>query len=255
VHPSNPAFAGIHPKNTATHHSWQHLNFACREATLVTVSTPALLSMYASHGRGVVLNNYLPSAYDNLSHADSDLIGWPASYHSHPNDPDAMGGAIARIVRDGARFTMIGDSQGAGRALGLSADPPGGGVPLDRWPGAVAALGVGVAPLADTRFNGAKSWLKPLEMCAAGVPWIASPRTEYRRLHARGAGVLADRSRTWYRELRSLHGSVQRRTELSEAGREVARGLRLDDHAWRWAEAWQKALDTQRGVKDLSVIS
>lgn len=255
VHPSNPAFEGIHPKNNGSKHSWRNLDAACREATLVTVSTPALLPIYASHGRGTVLHNYLPSLYDNLPHVDSDEIGWPASFHSHPNDPDALGGSIARIVADGARFRMVGDSTGAGVALGLSQDPPGGGVPVDVWPRAVASLGVGVAPLADTRFNGAKSWLKPLEMSAAGVPWVASPRAEYARLHARGAGVLADRPRTWYRELKSLHASVQRRLELSEAGRDVARGLRLDDHAWRWMEAWERALDIQRGVKSASVVA
>lgn len=254
IHPSNPAFAGVHPKGRSGH-SWRNLDDACREATLVTVSTAALLPLYASHGRGAILHNYLPDLYDGLAHTDSDVIGWPASYHSHPNDPDAMGGAIARIVADGAAFRMIGDSEGAGSALGLEKDPPGGGVPVDVWPRAVASLGIGVAPLADTRFNSAKSWLKPLEMCAAGVPWIASPRAEYRRLHGLGAGILADRPRTWYRELKSLHGSPQRRLELSEAGRQVARELRLADHAWRWAEAWERALDLQRGVKSPSVVA
>lgn len=255
VHPSNPAFAGIHPKNKRSAHSWRNLDYACREATLVTVSTPALLPLYASHGRGAVLRNCLPHLYDNLAHTDSDVVGWPASFHSHPNDPDALGGAIARIVQDGAQFRMIGDTTGAGRALGLDADPPGGGVPVDVWPSAVASLGIGVAPLADTRFNAAKSWLKPLEMCAAGVPWVASPRAEYKRLHALGAGILADRPRSWYKELKFLHGSPARRRELSEAGREVARGLRLEDHAWRWMEAWERALNIQRGVQSPSVVS
>lgn len=255
VHPSNPAFAGIHPKNARSKHSWRNLDAACQAATLVTVSTPALLPLYAAHGRGMVLRNYLPSSYDNLPRTDSGDLGWPASFHSHPNDPDALGGAVARLVGEGVPFRMIGDSTGAGRALGLSADPPGGGVPVDAWPGAVASLGVGMAPLADTRFNSAKSWLKPLEMSAAGVPWVASPRREYSRLHALGAGVLADRPRVWYRELKALHESAQRRRELSEAGRAVAAGLRMDDHGHLWAEAWQRAWDIQRGVPSPSVVA
>lgn len=254
VHPSNPAFEGIHPRNKDSKHSWRNLDLACREATLVTVSTPALLPLYAAHGRGVVLPNYLPTLYDNLAHEDSDEIGWPASFHSHPNDADALGGCVARLVAEGARFRMIGDSNGAGRALGLPADPPGGGVAVEAWPHAVATLGAGVAPLADTRFNSAKSWLKPLEMCAAGVPWVASPRAEYRRLHALGAGLLADRSRGWYAALKALHTSAQRRTELSEAGRAVARTLRLDDHSWKWAEAWERALLLQRGKQSPTLI-
>jgi hypothetical protein len=256
VHPSNPAWDGMHPRNegrrlrdgTINRTSWRHLSAACRAATLVTVSTPALLSVYASHGRGQVLHNYLPAIYDDLPHEDSDVIGWPGSYHSHPNDPEVVGGAIARLVDEGATFVMRGDPTGAGRAFGLAADPPGGGVPITEWPRAVAELGIGIAPLADTKFNSAKSWLKPMELSAAGVPWVASPRAEYRRLHAMGAGVLADRPRTWYRELKRIRESPAMRQELSQAGRAVAAQLRLADHAWRWMEAWQRAYETQQAT-------
>jgi len=239
IHPSNPAWAVHRPGRGP--HSWHNLALACRNASLVTVSTPALLDVYARHGRGHVLPNYLPDMYYGLPRQDSDTLGWPGSFHSHPNDPEVVGGAVARLVDEGATFVMRGDPAGAGRAFGLAADPPGGGVPVDEWPTAVAGLGVGIAPLADTRFNSAKSWLKPLEMCAVGVPWVASPRAEYRRLHAMGAGLLADRPRTWYREVKRLRESAGLRAELSEAGRAVAEQLRLSQHAWRWLDAWTEA--------------
>lgn len=246
IHPSNPAWAVHRPG--AGLHSWHNLALACRTASLVTVSTPALLDVYARHGRGHVLPNYLPDMYYGLPRADSDVIGWPGSFHSHPNDPEAVGGAVARLVDDGARFVMRGDSTGAGRAFGLAADPVGGGVPIEEWPAAVAEIGVGIAPLADTRFNAAKSWLKPLEMSAAGVPWVASPRAEYRRLHEMGAGLLAERGRVWYRELRRLRESAALRAELSEAGRAVAEQLRLRDHSWRWMDAWTRAYEMDRAT-------
>lgn len=254
VHPSNPAWQSMHPRNegrkladgNVNMHSWRNLNAACRDATLVTVSTPALLSIYAAHGRGAVLPNYLPDAYDNVAHVDSDVIGWPASFHSHPNDPDALGGAVARVVADGAEFRMVGDPSGAGVAFGIGQDPPGKGVPIEQWPTAVSSLGVGIAPLADTRFNRSKSWLKPLEMSAVGVPWVASPRVEYQRLHKMGAGVLAERPRAWYKELSRLRTDAALRQEVSEAGRAVASQLRLTDHAWKWMEAWGRAHEIQR---------
>lgn len=249
IHPNNAAWAHVHPANEGKRgadgqphrHSWRNLSAACRSATLVTVSTPALLAVYAAHGRGHVLHNYLPSMYYGLSRADSDVIGWPASIHSHPDDPSAVGGAVARVVGDGAPFRMVGDSRGAGRGFGLREDPPGGAVDIMQWPRAVADLGIGIAPLADTKFNRSKSWLKPIEMSACGVPWVASPRAEYARLHAMGAGVLAERPRVWYREMKRLWGSPALRQELSDAGRQVAEQLRLDDHAWRWMEAWERA--------------
>ena len=252
IHPSNPAWQ-IHHPGSGGMHSWRNVATACRNASLVTVSTPALLNVYARHGRGHVLPNYLPDMHYGLPRQDSDTIGWPGSYHSHPNDPEAVGGAVARLVDEGASFVMRGDPTGAGAAYGLAADPQGGPVPIEEWPSAVASLGIGIAPLADTKFNASKSWLKPLEMSAAGVPWVASPRAEYRRLHEMGAGVLADRPRVWYRELKRLRESAALRQERSEAGRAVAEQLRLRDHAWRWADAWQRAYELQQATPRTAV--
>jgi hypothetical protein len=173
IHPSNPAWKMHHPSNEGrrlvggqvNRHSWRNLALACRDATLVTVSTPALLDVYARHGRGHVLPNYLPEHYYGLPRQDSDVIGWPGSFHSHPNDPEAVGGAVARLVEEGASFVMRGDSSGAGKAFGLSADPAGGAVPIEEWPRAVASLGIGIAPLADTRFNAAKCVDSSMRIC------------------------------------------------------------------------------------------
>lgn len=257
IHPRNPAYDAMHPRHAGSwdsvkremrRHSWHHLRDACRDATLVTVSTPALLKRYAAHGRGHVLYNHLPEHYYGVPHQDSDVIGWPAALQSHPDDPSAVGGAVARLVADSAAFRIAGDPTGTGAAFGLREDPSGrSGVGLEGWPGLVAELGIGIAPLADTRFNACKSWLKPLEMSALGVPWVASPRAEYVRLHQRGAGVLADTPRRWYRELERLRRDPGLRTERADAGRAVAEGLRLRDNAWRWLEAWCRARDLQRG--------
>lgn len=249
VHPRNPAYRSMHPRSTGRH-SWQHLAAACREATLVTVSTPALLQRYARHGRGHVIYNHLPDAYFGVPHEDSTVLGWPAALASHPDDPSAVGGAVARLVGEGAAFRVVGDPVGTGAAFGLQTDPQGRtGVGVDEWPAAVAGdVGIGLAPLADTAFNRAKSWLKPLEMSALEIPWVASPRAEYVRLHQRGAGALADTPRRWYRELRRLADSESLRAERAGAGRQVAEGLRLSSNTWRWLEAWERAFSVQRGT-------
>lgn len=240
IHPANGAFKALHPSSPSGN-SWEHLRTACREATLVTTSTPSLLDVYARHGRGMVLYNQLPDTYRGIPRTDSDTLGWPASLHTHPDDPSVTRGSVARLVSEGHQFRMIGDTAGAGRAFGLPSDPPGEGVPIGRWPSEVASLGVGISPLANTKFNRSKSWLKPLEMSALGVPWVASPRVEYTRLHREGAGLLADRPRDWYRHLKRLLTSESARAEASEANRAVADSHWLSDHAWRWMEAWEKA--------------
>jgi hypothetical protein len=256
IHPRNPAYLSMHPnmmKNTARRtgeipHSWQNLVDACSDATMVTCSTPALLDVYARHGRGRVLRNCVPERYLEVEHRDSDTIGWPAALVSHPDDPTVVGGAVARIVGEGASFRTVGPSTGTGAAFGLLADPPGEEVKdLNDWPRAVAELGIGIAPLADTRFNRAKSALKPLEMSAVGVPWVGSPRAEYEHLHRRGCGVLADNPRRWYKELKRLRNDEKARTDLSAQGREAVRALTIELNVWRWMELWGEALRMQRG--------
>jgi hypothetical protein len=266
IHPSNPAYSGYHPRNQwridrksgeYSRNSWLHLKAACRDATTVTVSTPALLDIYATRGQGKVIYNHLPAHYFGVDHQDSDRIGWPASLVSHPDDPSALGGAMARLCADPGAFQVVGDPTGCGAAFGLARDPSGfiNPISLLEWPHKIADnIGIGIAPLADTRFNRCKSWLKPLELSALGIPWVASPRDEYWRLHRKGCGVLADTPRRWHRELKRLQGSPALRAELSAAGREVADGFRLEPNAWRWLEAWHGAHDHEHNWNRKPVV-
>jgi hypothetical protein len=258
VHPSNPAYTALHPKNEyrprpdgqPSRHSWHNLQAACRDATLVTCSTPALAARYGAHGRARVIRNYLPEHYYSTPHEDSDLLGWPAAIASHPGDPSATGGAIARLISEGRRFHIVGDPAGVAAAFGVPMAEITGisGVNIYDWPVEVSKLGVGIAPLEDSAFNAAKSWLKPLEMSALGIPWVASPRVEYGRLNAMGAGIMVENSRRWYRELSRLLDSPELRAEVAGRGREVADRLRLVSHVDEWWSAWEHAHELQRGL-------
>jgi hypothetical protein len=250
IHPDNVAFSVMHPRMGDPRHSWHHAAKACQEATLVTVTSPALLKTYAGHGRGVILPNCVPASYLQVPHHDSDVIGWGGSTHSHPDDLQVTGTAIARLLREtGARFRAVGNGLGIRSALQLDDEPEATGhLDLEAWPAALATIGVGIAPLADTRFNTAKSYLKPLEMSAVGVPWVASPRAEYRALHeSTGLGLLAAKPQQWYSRLKRLRDNPGLRQEMSEHGRAVVRERHtIEGQAWRWWEAWESALRTQR---------
>lgn len=251
IHPRNPAFLMMHPKRGDPAHSWHCARDACRDATLVTVSTPALLGRYAGHGRGQVLHNYVPRHALEPEHVDSEVLTWCGSLHSHPDDLTVLGASVSNLVRAGATYRTTGSGLDVERALGLpeGSDQPTGTVPFEEWPEACARGGVAVAPLADTAFNAAKSWLKPLEALAGGVPVVMSPRAEYRRLHKlTGVGFLAERPRHWEAALRRLLRDPVLRHEQSTAGRAAVREhLVLEDQAWRWAEAWSRAYDLERG--------
>jgi hypothetical protein len=281
IHPENAAFVPMHPRGYRQElkargyrgkalaekeaelartrvevNTTENVMRACRDATLVTVSTPRLLPRYAAHGRGMVIPNYLPAHYFGLPRVDSATVCWPAGIKTHPNDPAALGNALYRLLQDtDIRLATVDHDAPGERGVVEAFNVARFGDRIDRWgaaelmdwPALLARIGIGIAPLADTVFSAAKSWLKPLELSAVGVPWIASPRIEYQRLHQLGAGLLAEKPNDWYRKLRMLAGSEAARAELSAAGRAVAQDLRLEQHVWRHAEAWNRAREIEHG--------
>lgn len=256
----NPAFKGLAPKRPHPQtgqlvdnlHSYHNATEACRRATLVTVTTDRLTQVYGAHGRVRVLPNYVPASYLDVPHEDSPLIGWGGSMHSHPDDLRQVGPAVAKLVQQGAMFQTVGNPAGVGRALGLPADPVSpGDVELLQWAPLIARFGIGIAPLAPTVFNEAKSRLKPLEYAAVGVPSVVSPSADYVKLAAEadGAVQVARKPREWEGMLRALVKDGARRRELSEAARAVAARNTIEANAWRWVEAWHDAVRLQAATK------
>lgn len=249
IDPRNPAFMAMHPAyGYSKDHNWQNTQRVCEVATFVTTSTPALLRRYAPHGRGTVLYNCVPERYLKIDREDTDLVGWGGSVHSHPNDLQVTGPAISQVVREGVRFRIVGPVKGAREALQLDADPEATGprAMLTEWPEALAELGVGIAPLEDTRFNAGKSWLKPLEYAAVGVVPVMSPRAEYADIHSRGVGLLAAKPRDWVRTIRRLTRDAGERRELSAQAREFAARWTIEGNAHRWWDAWSEAFELQQ---------
>jgi len=259
IEPSNPAWAALHPKTVGkfAEYSWRTASSACREATWVTVSTDALLERYARPARldegrrGTVLRNAVPEIFldrERFPRQDSDVIGWPGALATHPHDPAATGPALGRLQRDGFQVRIVGYPEGTRRAFQLDHEPEATGpTTVDEWPVALNQLGVGIAPLASTRFNVAKSWLKPMELAALGVPCVFTPTPEYLRIHKLGVGEIARNPTEWYARCVELLRSEERRTELSERGRAAVAELTLQAQAWRWWEAWMAALHEERG--------
>lgn len=249
IHPANPAFHMLHSSSPYAEHSWQNTVLACDAATVVTVSTPALLQRYARHGRGHILYNAIPKIMLDVPHTDSNVVGWAGSVHSHPTDLQVMGPTPAQLMQLGARFKIAGPLDGVHRAFGLPSTVPieaTGVIDLEAWPLAVNTIGIGVAPLADSKFNAAKSWLKLLEYGALGIPAVASPRAEYTRLHKLGVGWLANKPSEWKTKLRTLIDNEDARLELGAKSREVVAKHTIEENAWRWWESWSEALAIQR---------
>jgi hypothetical protein len=156
---------------------------------------------------------------------------------------------MTRLTRLGYKFRVVGPPRGVKSAFKLDDEPLSDGpVPIEKYHRELSRrLQVGIAPLNDTRFNEAKSWLKMLEYAALGIPCVGSPRAEYRRLHDLGVGLLADNPKQWFRHCKALMENADLRDEVAGRGREAAAKLTLEGNAWRWWEAWTDAYEIQRG--------
>ena len=249
IHPENIAF-NVYRPSTPTPLSWKWALESCKLATWVTTSTPTLQKVYARHGRGSVLDNYVPRAYLDFPTHESGQFGWAGTTKSHPNDLQITGDAVRRLMSDGYKFKVVGGRSSVRRCLRLQEDPDvTGSIPLPRWAATIGEeLDVGMVPLAPTSFNTSKSRLKGIEYMAVGVPWVASPREEYRKLHREsGCGLLADTPKDWYAKLKLLLDDEVLCKEQIEAGRDYMQAQTYQANAWRWWEAWTRALEVERG--------
>lgn len=240
----------VHPKNHAYRHAEMYKDNAakaCAAATLVTVTTPALAQRYGGHGRVRIIPNCVPKSYLDVPHKDSATIGWAGTIGTNPDGLQEIGPVIAKLMDEGSRFKVVGPPDKVRETLGLRKSFRSTGyVTLRNWPIELARLGIGVAPLADTEFNAAKSRLRPLQFAAVGVPWIGSPADDYKALWQQGCGLLAETPEEWDKHLRELTKSPSLRYEMSEAGREVAKSNTIEGNAHWWAEAWDEALQIER---------
>jgi hypothetical protein len=249
IHPGNVAFQ-TYRTSSSSPFSWKWATECCKEATLVTTSTRTLQKVYAPHGRGVVLDNYIPEAYLGFQGEETGTFGWAGTTKSHPNDLQVTGKAVQQLVDAGYRFRVVGGRSSVRACLRLREEPDcTGSVPLRDYVQRIAEkIDVGMIPLAPTAFNTSKSRLKGIEYMAAGVPWVGSPREEYRRLHREsGCGVLADKPKDWVAQLKRLLDDDVLRKEQAEAGRAFMADQTYQAQAWRWMDAWTRALEIQRG--------
>lgn len=249
IHPDNIAFH-LYRSRSNTMFSWKWALECCKMASWVTTSTKLLQKVYAKHGRGSVLDNYVPEAYLDFPKPETGTFGWAGTTKSHPNDLQGTVPAVQRLMDQGYKFKVVGGRSSVRSCLRLQEDPDvTGSIPLDRWAGTIGdELDVGMVPLAPTSFNSTKSRLKGIEYMAVGTAWVASPREEYRKLHREsGCGLLADTPKDWFSKLKLLMDDDVLRKEQVEAGREYMKTQTYQANAWRWWEAWTKALEVERG--------
>lgn len=253
LHPQNRAARSLSPENNPLENIDWVLE-ATKEADLVTASTPSLAAFYGGSERGVVIPNYVPASIEQykVSNHSPLRLGWSGTIQTHPTDLQVTGGGVGTAIkRNNAEFFVVGDGRNVSVALGLDGRLPvkdSGWVALDDYYETLAKnIDVGVVPLDAIEFNEAKSWLKGIELAALGIPFVASPTSEYLKLAELGVGTIAENPAQWYKKLNTWINNPRKRVSDGNRYRDtVLSTLTYEQNAHRWLAAWQQAIENRK---------
>lgn len=109
----------------------------------------------------------------------------------------------------------------------------------------LARFDIGIAPIANTRFNAGRSNIKVKEYAALGIPWLASPIGPYEGLGEEQGGRLVADDR-WYEELDAIVRDEDARRKLARRGRAWAHTQTIDRNTEPWEEAFHHAIERAR---------
>jgi hypothetical protein len=256
IHPGNVAHGAYNPGIDNPMHAAQWIDQACKQADLVTCTTPALLNRYG-YGHGVVLPNLVPEWYTTLNRRTMNVIGWTGSTDTHPGDLKVTRGMVGAVsLTSGWPMHVVGTGKGVRDGLTLVEEPSSTGwVPFDKYPNYYSAIGVAIVPLAQSPFNDAKSALKMCEAAALGVPVVASPSPDNLRMHKLGVGLIASSPNQWRRHLTRLTKSAGLRADISGRGREVMARNTYERLCGRWLTAWTSTVPTRSHNTPITIPS
>jgi hypothetical protein len=178
---------------------------AIRASSLVTTSTQALADAIANWGPPVtVVRNYIDARVWK-PRSPGMYYGWVGSTAGRTEDLAILREAVVPwLAERGLSFYHGGVVPGEPRMSDVLKYPNVVTRPCThvlRYPRLWDPLKVAFCPLGDTEFARCKSWVKPLEACARGIPFIASNQREYSML---GTGRLAATPEEWVRHLNAL---------------------------------------------------
>lgn len=239
--PDHPFFSRLAPL-------LPHIRDTIARAACVTVSTPALAAVYVGRARQVrVLPNFLPDALWRCAAPPKRpvaAIGF-AGTPTHAADLTRLApafGALARRPDFTGRFVFFGCPTPPGfptatTALPFAADYAAYAARLPRL-----GLSIGLAPLADTPFNQAKSAVKWQEYTAAGAACVCADLPPYREVVEDGrTGLLVGQNpEDWAQAVARLAADTGLRRRLALQARETLdRGHLLNAQAAVYGDLWR----------------
>jgi len=213
------------------------------KSDLIVVSTPFLREKAKEKLRAkevVMLENCVDfDAYPQREHEQNGpiIIGWHGSTGHRSGDLDEVKQVFPQLAEEDFRFHHTGFSSQA-PPFWEETNVPQGRVTLypmvspTKLP-MMLPFDIGIAPLNDIPFNHAKSWIKPLEYIAAGIPFVASKGPEYVRLQEEyGVGRIAKKFLHWQKAFNALQ-DPEIRIEEAQKNRKAVEALDVKQGALR----------------------
>jgi len=252
VHIDSPAYRVYHQGTKELKKAHEMI----AESHGLTVSTPELAAEYLHLNRNTFV---VPNAIDfdirdwttRVTNRDPDLtVGWSGGT-THQRDMPILGEIVKGILTKykHIKFGICTNKMLAEQAI-ESWNVPSEIVdriilikdaPIDVYPQVLSHFDIGVAPIANTTFNRAKSPLKLMEMGSWGIPYVASKVAPYQRYIDQGVdGYTANTTPEWIEKLSILIEDETKRREMGEAAQTKVR--EHHDYAkniGKWADTWE----------------
>jgi glycosyltransferase involved in cell wall biosynthesis len=234
---------------------------AAETADLVTVSTEPLaqvLREVAGHDRVTVLPNCVPDWALDLPRPrrERPRVGWQGGA-SHGIDVLDVAAPVRRFLKrfPGWDLQLNGEDYRETFAAPENRMFHVPWIPVYRQPEEYFAsvdFDIGLCPLYPTRFSKSKSWLKPLEYAARGIPSVASDIEPYRALITHGTdGFLVKRDHEWLLYLSMLARDEALREKMGAAARDMARRHVISTGADAWEAAYRGLFPASAGTGSL----
>jgi glycosyltransferase involved in cell wall biosynthesis len=207
-------------------------------ARTFTTTTQVLADKYRRAGvqRADVIGNYLaPYAFQPRRRHDGVVIGWVAA-GEHQSDAAHMkiADVLQRLVakHENVRVECIGVNLRLAERYRHDVH-----VQFFELPSRICSFDIGLAPIADTPFNRARSDIKLKEYAACGIPWLASPVGPYRGLGEEEGGRLVQDD-GWFEALDRLVTRGRERRRLGRKAEKWAKRQTIDAVADRWEQVF-----------------
>jgi glycosyltransferase involved in cell wall biosynthesis len=249
LHEDNHAYKLTHPDHNKDENI-EHYKHIIQECDGVTVSTPFLhKKMIEDFGcknvhiiENCVTVEDFKYRYANLK---KPVVGWVGSTSHRSGDLELL-----QKILNPSRYKV----HHSGHVNGAAWFADKVGLPRDKvmktpmhsprdYAKHSFCFDIGLAPLNDLPFNHAKSWIKAIEYAAAGIPFIASNISEYKRLNETyGLGRLASTPEEWTANIEELL-NVQKRGGEGKRGHAIVRDyLDVRHMAAKWSEVLKSFL-------------